>query len=68
MKVLDNRKEMQRLFEHYTSIVKKEYKCDFCKFSDFLAQHGHENEETDEMYIEISSNETLSCHAEIINW
>jgi len=68
MKILDNKEEMNRLFEHYTGIVKEEYKCDFDKFSDFLAQYGHENGETGEMYIEIPGNETLSGHAEILDW
>ena len=68
MKILNNKKEMIRLFHQYNSTVKDEYKCDFNKFSDWVAQEGHENEETNEMYIEIPSNETKSGHAEILDW
>lgn len=68
MNILDNKKEMTRLFEQFNCTVKDEYKCDMSKFSDWLAQEGYENEETNEMYIEIPSNETKSGHAEILDW
>ena len=68
MKVLDNKKEMTRLHEQYLSAVKDAYKCDMDAFYDWMSSDGHENEETGEMYIEIPSNETLSGHAEILDW
>ncbi len=68
MKILDNKKEMTRLHEQYNATIKDEYKCDMDKFAEWLATNGHENEETDEMYIEIPGNETLSGHAEILDW
>ena len=68
MKILGNKKAMTRLFEQYNSTVKDEYKCDFDNFSDWVAQEGRENEETNEMHIEIPSNETKSGHSEILDW
>ncbi|MDH5394460.1 MAG: hypothetical protein OEY11_14845 [Gammaproteobacteria bacterium] len=68
MKILDNEKEMIRLYEQYIASVKDKYKCDMDRFRDWLVTDGHENEETGEMYIEIPGNETLSGHAEILDW
>ena len=68
MKILDNKKEMTRLFEHHNSVVKDAYVCDFNKFRDLIAEEGYENFLTNEQYIEISSNQTKSGHAEILDW
>lgn len=68
MRILKNKEELKRLHEQYISSVKDEYKCNLDKFSDWLCQGGHENEETCENYIEIPGNETLSGHAVILDW
>jgi len=68
MEILENKKEMTRLHRQYNEAVKAEYKCDIANFADWLATDGHEDFETEEMYIEIPSNETLSGHAEILDW
>ncbi len=64
MEILENNAEMMRLYWQYTSAVKDNYKCDFDKFAEWLARDGDEAE----AYIEIPSNETLSGHAEILDW
>lgn len=68
MKILTNTTEMERLHAQHNNAVKNIYQCDFESFGDWLSQHGHENPETNEYYVEIPSNETLSGNAVILDW
>jgi len=62
--VVDNKELMARLFEEYNQKVKPECRPTLSFFWDWIYMNGDPYEE----YIEISSNQTLSGHAEILDW
>jgi hypothetical protein len=68
MKILKNKEELKRLHHQHNNAVKDQYKCTFDNFCEWLSQDGHEDEESEECYIEIQSNETLSGNAVILDW
>jgi hypothetical protein len=68
MEILTNTLEMARLFENYNNAVKEEYKTTSELFAEWVASNGTENTETEEYYIEIPSNETVSGNPVILDW
>ena len=66
--ILKDNNEIKRLHSQYNSNVKDKYRTNIENFKTWLAIDGHENNETGENYIEIPGNETLSGHAEILDW
>jgi len=56
---------INELITRHNNLVKPEYICnDKRVFNNWLAQFANDEEQ----YIEIASNETLSGHAEILDW
>ena len=64
MDITDNKREMTRLFDLHSIKVKENYKTTFSLFTDWVRMNANENEN----YLEIPSNETISGHAEILDW
>ena len=64
MNILDNKKELKRLHEIHNDSVKKKYQCSFEQFWDWIAMDANQEEK----YIEIPRHQTLSGHAEILDW
>ena len=57
--------DTEALLKQHNQLVKPRYICtDIAGFERWLDSNGHD----DEGYIEISSNETLSGHAEILEY
>ena len=54
--------ELIRLFLLHNEKVKEQYQPELSDFIDWLSEVAHDN------YAEIPSNETLSGHAEILDW
>lgn len=68
MRILNNEAEMQRLLDHHNDVVKDKYQCDMSGFYNLIYSEGYEDLEADECYVEISSHQTKSGHAEILDW
>ena len=65
MNILDNKAMVLDLMATHNTKVKPEYNCDdYGHFLEWLSANANDAEQ----YIEIAGNQTLSGHAEILDW
>lgn len=68
MNIIDNKAELNRVFELHQKIVKDVYKA--ANINTFINQYYEllSSDDDEHMYIELSKTETISGHSEIIDW